>query len=325
MLIIVKNSEFKFISLNLKNLYNKGQINLKRNTMKTTILVIVIFIVSFSEAIYSQEYQPLLNNSSWIAYKFNLGAVEPPQDKIIEEGVDIEIGSVIYKKFVDPFIISEADNKVYLREDVLQKKVFSLINGIETIIYDFSLENSDTFTQDEQTYVATVDFINVNGIIRKRIELQSIILYNGHDLRQTWIEGIGSTSHPLRPNYNAHSRFYSTHQFIYQKCSFQNGVHTYGDLNCSSLLNTTDENELNLKINFYPNPFVTELNIQNEKRFQDLTIKLYNSVGQMVREVNNLKGQKITLRRENLANGLYCVQLFEKGKLLKSGKLLITN
>lgn len=293
--------------------------------MKTRILFIAILLISVSKTIYSQEYHPLLNNPSWITYKINVGGVAPPQDKIIEEGIDVEIGSVIYKKFIDPYV-NYGDNSVYLREDIFQKKVFSLIDGSERLIYDFNLENSDTITQDEQTYVATVDFIDVNGESRKRIQLQSIVLYNGHDLRQTWIEGVGSTSHPLRPNYNARSRFFSTNQFIYQKCYFQNGEHVYGDSNCSSLLlNTIAENELNAEINFYPNPFITELTIQNDKGFQDLTLKMYNSVGQMVREVNDLKGQKITLRRENLANGLYLVQLFDKGKLLKSNKLLITD
>lgn len=289
--------------------------------MKATLLFIALFITTI--AAKAQAYHPLLDNPSWIVYKFNVGAVSPSQNLRIAPGVDTDIDGVAYKKFIDPYV-AMGDNNVYLREDLAQQKVYQLKNGVERLIYDFSLETGDTFTQDSFTYAATVDNIQVNGETRKKIELQSIVLYNGHDLRQTWIEGIGGTSHPLRPDYNAHSRLLSAHQFVYSKCTFQNGQHIYGDPICETLLTTID-NPMPVAIELYPNPFTETLTVQNSQEFHEATLKLYNSNGQLVRQMEHLNGQKILLAKENLANGLYLIQVSESGNLLHSAKVWITD
>lgn len=50
---------------------------------------------------------------------------------------------------------------------------------------------------------------------------------------------------------------------------------------------------------------------------------MYNAVGQLVREMPSQSGKSITLNRENLNSGLYFIQLFEKGILVKTSKILI--
>ena len=52
---------------------------------------------------------------------------------------------------------------------------------------------------------------------------------------------------------------------------------------------------------------------------------MYNSYGQIVKQVNNLSGQTVFLSRDNLSSGLYYIILTEENKLVALEKLLITD
>ena len=299
--------------------------------MKKIILFTAILLVAITQTTFSQEYHPLLNNSSWIIYDW-VSCCRGPEERIIQEGTDVVIGSYTYKQFNDPFpsyIYYNSDWNfqplVNLREEVTERKVYKLVNGVDVLLYDFSLEMGDTIF--ENTFiVSAVDYVDVDGGTRKRIKLQSIQLYCGVPLFLVWIEGVGSDKHPFYPDYNIYIGCSSGGGYnIYTKCSFQNGEHIYGNSDCSSLLNTNTSIEIATKIDFSPNPFTTELTIQSEKGFHDSTLKLYNSVGQLVRESKNLNGEKIVVPRENLKSGLYFAELQENGKIVKTTKIIIAD
>jgi hypothetical protein len=81
-------------------------------------------------------------------------------------------------------------------------------------------------------------------------------------------------------------------------CSFQNELHIFGNANCPALiLNTIDQELQTSQIVISPNPFATELTIDSGVDLQNATFKLYNSQGRLVREINNLNGQKITIKK----------------------------
>ncbi len=289
--------------------------------MKRNLLFTTIFLVLFAENTFSQEYHPFLNNSSWILSDW-VSCCRPSETKNIDEGIDEEIEGNVYKKFIDPFSFNNPI--VYLREDIEERKVYKLVNEEDVLLYDFNLENSDTISQYGYTFVATVDYIILNEQARKRIILHSVELYYNHVLTQTWIEGVGTDTHPFYPDFNMYNVASTSGGYkVYTKCSFQNGEHFYGDINCLSLLNTNTLETVNQNITFYPNPFTTTLSISSDENMNNASIKVYNSVGQLVREKTNLKGQKITIERENLQSGLYLIQLFENNKLLKTSKVLI--
>jgi hypothetical protein len=50
-----------------------------------------------------------------------------------------------------------------------------------------------------------------------------------------------------------------------------------------------------------------------------------NCFGQTVKQIKNIRGQTVVLSRDNLASGLYFVQLTEDNKLISADKLLITD
>jgi len=79
------------------------------------------------------------------------------------------------------------------------------------------------------------------------------------------------------------------------------------------------------KIEFFPNPFSSQLNITTSTDFENASLKLFNSVGQLVMEKNNLNGKSISIERENLSNGIYFVELLQEGNVLTKSKLIVTN
>lgn len=302
---------------------------LKSITMKALFYFVAIFLFASTETIYSQEYHPLLNNSAWLLYDWATGG-RPSEERIIELGEDVILGSYTYKKFIDPF--PSYDNsaslihEVYLREDVDQRKVYKIVDGVDLLLYDFNLQNSSTIYQYGNTFTATVDYVSALDGNRKRITLKSIEEYCGEKLTQVWIEGIGSDKHPFYPNYNMNNVCSASGCVsVFTKCSFQNGVHIFGDSDCSSVaeLGIAASNIKKSNIAIAPNPFATELCIQSEIAFEKANLKLFSPVGQLVREINNLSGQRIILRRENLSSGLYFLQLFDNGKLIKTSKIWV--
>jgi hypothetical protein len=147
---------------------------------------------------------------------------------------------------------------------------------------------------------------------------------NGHALTQIWIEGVGTNKHPFYPNHNMYSFMSAGGGVnITTDCVYQNGVHIFGGESCEAMLLTETETYSSQNIVFSPNPFATEMTISSAISLQNATLKLYNLQGQLIREINSLNGQKITINRENLIDGFYFVQLFENNKLVKSGKMMV--
>jgi hypothetical protein len=75
----------------------------------------------------------------------------------------------------------------------------------------------------------------------------------------------------------------------------------------------------------YPNPFSTQTTLQTDKIFKDATLTIYNSFGNVVKQLKNISGQTVNLQRENLPSGLYFLRLAEGNDFFSEGKLLITD
>lgn len=82
----------------------------------------------------------------------------------------------------------------------------------------------------------------------------------------------------------------------------------------------------NSSVNIFPNPFYLQTTIQTTTFFQNSTLTLINSFGQIVKRLENVSGQQITLFRDNLPNGLYFLRLTEgKSNYFSLIKLVITD
>lgn len=291
--------------------------------MRPKLLFATIVLLAFQFS-FSQPYIPMLNNSSWNLVSSNFFGNE---NLLMSGGVDVVIGAYTYKKYTDPTIYT-SDN--FVREDVANRKVYRNVNGVDQLLYDFSLQvgNHIVLSDGKNYVVQSITNVNVVGSQRRMFNL---VYYVGTFAvnSEVWIEGVGSNRHPLKP---AFEMIFSD-PYIYTTCSAQNGVAVYNHgiangqptpTDCS-MLGNDEQNYATQQINFYPNPFTTELTITASQDFENATLKIFNSIGQLVRETSNLNGKNVSLNKENLQPGIYFIQLLHEGKTTTTKKIIITD
>lgn len=293
--------------------------------MKHKLLIAICFLLISREYSFSQEYIPMLNNSTWNLVSANFMG---NQNLLLTPGPDVVIGGYTYKKYTDPTIYN-TDN--YVREDIVNRKVYRNVNGVDELLYDFSLQVLDNIVLgDGKTYkVTSITNVNVNGGQRKMLYLVHFIGSFASN-SEVWIEGVGSNRHPLKPEYE----MYLSDPYIYLSCSAQNGmgIYNHGIANgqptptdCSMLLSLDDTLIASQKITMAPNPFTNEFTISTTSNFDNATLKIYNSMGQLVRKIENLNGQTITVSRENLMIGIYFVDVTTSGKSIAKNKIIVSD
>lgn len=89
-------------------------------------------------------------------------------------------------------------------------------------------------------------------------------------------------------------------------------------LNCDFNSSVKEVSEAQVNLFMSPNPATAEINISvaNDKPIRSYSV--YDISGKMLRNYNDVNANYLTLRRENLQNGLYLVQLrFDEGVLTK--------
>ncbi|RZJ34358.1 MAG: T9SS type A sorting domain-containing protein [Flavobacterium sp.] len=277
---------------------------------KTLLTTILLFALSVCRG---QEYHPLLENPSW---NVAVASFTGTYNFTIEPGQNITISGTIYKQFHDPFY----DTDVQLREDVSTKRVYRLVEGVEQLLYDFSLTDGQMITLPNGiTYTASVSEINVSDGTRKEIVLNS-----GFSSGGTWIEGVGDTSHPLVPYYSLMSDPY-----IYLVCSAQDGTNIYNrgianggePTDCSMLLSV--ENVRASGNALFPNPCVSMLQVNVSEALRSATLIASNMLGQKVLVAENLNGAEASVDVSALSKGLYVIQLYNEGKIIFTGKVLV--
>lgn len=85
------------------------------------------------------------------------------------------------------------------------------------------------------------------------------------------------------------------------------------------------ENNSETVFTISPNPFSSSTTFQTINFFSTTTLIVYNSFGQIVRQIDNLTGQKSIFHRSNLPSGLYFIRLMQDNKTIATHKLIITD
>ena len=84
-----------------------------------------------------------------------------------------------------------------------------------------------------------------------------------------------------------------------------------------------EENELSKNdITLYPNPFTNNTTLKANHYMNNATLIIYNSIGQKIKQIDNISGENFTLFRDNMANGLYFLTLTEN-KINYTSKVLM--
>ncbi|HBS87847.1 MAG: hypothetical protein A2W91_10970 [Bacteroidetes bacterium GWF2_38_335] len=79
----------------------------------------------------------------------------------------------------------------------------------------------------------------------------------------------------------------------------------------------------NQAITIYPNPFSVETILQSNQVLKNAEVTLYNSSGQVIKQISNISGQSVSIQRDKLPGGLYFIQLTQNGILFATEKLVI--
>jgi len=91
-------------------------------------------------------------------------------------------------------------------------------------------------------------------------------------------------------------------------------------------INNTGITEISLDTSFtvYPNPFsaYTFIKFENHKK-EKHTLTIYNSLGQLVRQIDNINEGQVKIEKKNLTSGLYFFQLRNDIEIVGNGKLII--
>jgi len=102
---------------------------------------------------------------------------------------------------------------------------------------------------------------------------------------------------------------------------------TVNTIGCSSitLLGLKDSNighPINIRV--YPNPFsdFTIMEFENTRKEKSI-LTIYNTIGQLVRQIDNISNGQIRIERGNLTNGLYFFQLRTDSEIVGNKKLII--
>ena len=99
----------------------------------------------------------------------------------------------------------------------------------------------------------------------------------------------------------------------------------YFDLISLELVPVINFLEQDKSLKLYPNPFNNKTTLKTDKFLHNATLTLKDTFGQTVKQIRNINGQTIILKKDNLATGIYFVQLSEKNEIIASRKLIITN
>ena len=85
--------------------------------------------------------------------------------------------------------------------------------------------------------------------------------------------------------------------------------------------------ETNLSVKktlFFPNPFSSKTDLNPNIALENATLTLYNSLGNQLKQFENISGQTFTLFRNTLTSGLYFAILSEDNIVIAIDKLTIS-
>jgi hypothetical protein len=95
----------------------------------------------------------------------------------------------------------------------------------------------------------------------------------------------------------------------------------WGDMTLTGL---TSENNGVADFSIYPNPFndATTIDLSNFMH-NDITIEIYNTLGKLVRKIDNINQKHYTLSCNNITAGIYIVKVLDKKNNCKVKRMVV--
>ena len=288
-----------------------------------TQFILIATLFAFTARAQTNVYHPFPDsNATWHeegAYWTSVWDIRHFRNEYYING-DTTIGAFVYQKIylkqIEEFpsfihLCWQFTAPVYdgyfaaIREDTFNKKVF--VSGCnDSLLYDFDLSLNDTLSQgcfvQGIITVIKIDSIFISGNFRKRFFLSTIM---GTDT-VSLIEGIGSTRGLFFPLY------YLLEGQNVLHCFEQNASVIYNDSclhGCDLISNISSSAEISSTTTITPNPFHSSFLLEVSSEFLNAKVKMYNSLGSLVREEILQNQKSLLFYRNELHNGFYLLQL----------------
>lgn len=197
------------------------------------------------------------------------------------------------------------------------------------LLYDFALEVGDNFESDLLPDGVHLDVISKRSIMmeddspRDVLKLRCSNDPNGDIFgERTWIQGVGDTKGLLsikdccRNEKQTQLLCYSTSGVL--RYEFQDSK------DCWTLNTTSVEfSPERIKMHLSPNPASNFVTLTFEENILDYEVKLFNSLGQVIKKYQYQNNQSIKINISNIPNGIYFIHMNTNEGIVFSEKLLI--
>ncbi len=223
------------------------------------------------------------------------------------------------------------------REDTAARKVYMLINGVDSLWYDFNVKVNDSIchtqpngsgTGSGTSYVYSIDSVQIFGNYRKRINIANTSTFNVTIIFSV-IEGIGGTNGPfgselIPPPFETSSNLLCFRQNTDTVQFLRGNLYYYCHEFVPVGVNTISASVQQFTV--YPNPAANEvaINYLLQQGQNKGTLQLYNALGQMLTSntISNSMGQ-VNENISGLSNGIYYYTLSVNGVIAATSKLVV--
>ena len=263
----------------------------------------------------AQEYLPMVQEGNEWHTLFQ-GMALDKYNYVFSCSGDTLVEDVRYSKLIrtldggEPYLFTllrEVDGKVWA--------LYFLNNPEEFLLYDFTANVGDNLVVGDFGTNYVVDSIStehIGGLDRKKLWLVTNDYLGNPQVRETWIEGIGSNLGMPWSGwgvgvYDFYSRLLCFHQdgeLVWQNPQFDGCTYT-----------AVEEIQGNETVSFYPNPTNGIVNVEGHDIIE---VKVYNALGQLVKEtkenVIDLSGQNagVYLMKITTPSGILTKQIVKK-------------
>ena len=278
-----------------------------------TIFLTILSLCAFSSFAQNDSILPNLNGE----YDMELMTIDgsmnfvftPEHISIVDDSPGDDTLSVIHNSDTIAYIALDGD-QVYIKRSGNPYTTYYVGDGFSPdfgagfeLLYDFSLNVGDTayyqYGPTQPITVLSIDILNVQGEPRRKLNL-----HNG----ESWIQGMGSTYHPLGPKL-----FYFEN--AYEVCSADMEYLGTSPVDTSSYLGPcgipSTAELINLEtggLSIYPNPTTNDLNISTEASSNIVVVQLFDELGrEIIKQDGN--GETMQLSLTTLNTGIYIYQV----------------
>jgi hypothetical protein len=226
--------------------------------------------------------------------------------------------------YVWPWAIFTGYMGALLDDSITNKVYFVKPNqNHDTLLFDYNLLVEDTIegmlTANCTMTISSIDSVLVGNEYRKKWNFTTCNEGEGY-----FIQGIGSDNGLIEwINSWGFTAAYLVCVKTSEKILYETDWNSF--VGCVLIPTVEEERNAELDLKFYPNPFSGQTTLLADNHFQNATLTILNSFGQIVNQVQNIYGEKVTISRDNLTCGLYFYQLKERKKTIAIGKLIITD